>query len=323
MTPPPATIAQIQERFSPLPMPVAIQGHLAAYQSTILTPVSCSGVGVHSGADTTITLLPAAADTGVIFVRTDAPSIAEGTISALFSNVCDVTLSSRISNSFGYSVGTVEHLMAALSAFGIDNVIVEIDGPEVPIMDGSSKDFVELLVQASRFELSEARHFLRIVRPIRIDNDDGYCELVPGAGSHFEAVIDFESKAIGRQSYALSLDEDSFADNISDSRTFCMLNQVEAMHRAGLGLGGSMDNAIVVDDDKVLNEGGLRQHDEFVRHKLIDAVGDLYLAGLPIIGHYRGFKAGHALHNKLLHAMFMESDCFELVTVGQALQAAE
>jgi len=323
MTPPPATISQIQERFEARPLPMAIAKMHGVSQTTLASSLDFSGIGLHSGAVVNVTLKPAASDVGILFVRTDAPSMEEGLIPALFSRVCDVTLSSCIANSSGYSVGTVEHLMAALYGLGIDNVIVEIDGPEVPIMDGSSRFFVELINSVGTSELNVARRYLRVTKPVRIEVGDAYCELLPDDRARFEAVIDFESDFIGRQELALDLDPQSFASQLSEARTFCMLNQVEDMHRVGLALGGSMDNAIVVGDNGVMNEDGLRQQDEFVRHKILDAVGDLYLAGLPIIGCYRGFKSGHALHNKLLHALFVDSSNFELVSAGSTLIAAE
>ncbi len=323
MTPPPATISQIQERFQAHPLPAAIARIHGINQTTLAESLSFSGIGLHSGAEVNVTLKPAAADVGVLFIRTDAPTVEEGLIPALFSRVCDVTLSSCISNNSGYSVGTVEHLMAALYGLGIDNAIIEIDGPEVPIMDGSSRFFVERMNAVGKSELDVARRYLRVTKPVRIEMGDAYCELLPDDRSRFEAVIDFESDFIGRQELALDLDPKSFASQLSEARTFCMHSQVEAMHRVGLALGGSMDNAIVVGDEGVMNEEGLRQQDEFVRHKILDAVGDLFLAGLPIIGCYRGFKSGHALHNKLLHALFTDSDNFELVSAGSQLIAAE
>lgn len=323
MTPPPATISQIQDRFAAVPLPATVAEGFSRPQTTLASVVTLSGIGLHSGTEVSLTLKPAGADIGILFVRTDAPNLEDGLIPALFSRVCDVTLSSRIANSRGYSVGTVEHLMAALSGLGVDNVIVELDGPEVPIMDGSALPFVKLIQKAGLADLPSPRRYLRILRPVRIEVGDAFCELLPDDSACFEAVIDFENDAIGRQEFALDLTPDAFVSQLSSSRTFCMLNQVEAMHRVGLALGGSLENAVVVGEEGVINEEGLREENEFVRHKLLDAVGDMYLAGLPIIGRYRGFKAGHALHNKLLHALFMEADCFELVSSESVAIAAE
>ncbi len=323
MTPPPTTVAQIQERFDVRPLPLGVAEGVERQQTTLAEAVSLSGVGLHSGAEVNMTIKPAMADIGILFIRTDAPSMEEGLISALFSRVCDVTLSSRISNVHGYSIGTVEHLMAAFAGLGIDNAVVEIDGAEVPIMDGSSKVFVEALTRVGVSVLDAPRRYLRITQPIRVENGDSYCELLPYDGQRFEAVIEFDHETIGHQEYAFDLAETNFGREVGDARTFCLLKQVEEMHRMGLALGGSLENAVVVDDQGVVNEEGLRSTDEFVRHKLLDAVGDLYLAGLPIIGCYRGFKAGHALHNKLLNALFMEPEHFELVSPNAVMMAAE
>jgi UDP-3-O-[3-hydroxymyristoyl] N-acetylglucosamine deacetylase len=239
--------------------------------------------------------------------------------------VCDVTLSSKIGNKYGHVVGTVEHLMAALAGLRIDNAIIEINGPEVPIMDGSAQPFVELIEQAGICELAVSRRVLRIKKTVRVENNDSFCELLPDDESVFEAEIDFETSAIGRQSYEMKLDNGRFDDDVASARTFCMLTQVEAMHSAGLALGGSVKNAIVIDGDEVMNEEGLRSPSEFVQHKLLDAIGDLYLLGLHVVGRYRGYKSGHSLHNKLLNALFMEPEAFEIVNLAndETILAAE
>ena len=317
MAPPPATIAQIHERFPTVAFAGASDDRqFDSRQTTLREAVSCTGIGLHSGAELNMRLLPAAANTGIIFVRTDIADREEGTIPALFGSVCDVTLSTKIGNSHGHVVGTIEHLLAALAGLRVDNIIVEIDGPEVPIMDGSAQPFVDLVRGAGLVELEAARRALRVKKPVRVTQGDSYCELLPENGCVFEAEIDFQSSAIGRQAYQLDLMADKFDTHVAGARTFCMLHQVEAMHSAGLALGGSIENAILVDGDVVMNEEGLRSPQEFVQHKLLDAIGDLYLLGLPMIGHYRGYKSGHALHNKLLHALFLEADAFELVSLS-------
>jgi len=315
MAPPPASVAQIHERFEAVPMAGFVPD--GRMQTTVAGAVSCAGIGLHSGSEVSFTLRPATANTGVVFVRTDIENPEEAIIPALFPHVCQVTLCSVIGNMHGHTVGTVEHLMAALAGMGIDNVIIEIDGSEVPVMDGSSSAFVDLIEQAGIEELSMARRMIRIVRPIRVEDGDKVCELLPDDETVFEADIDFDNDVIGRQTASVTLKEGSFRTELADARTFGMLQEVQAMHAAGLALGGSLDNAVVVDGDRVLNEGGLRCPDEFVRHKLLDAVGDLYLAGLRIIGRYRGVKSGHALHNKLLHALFTQNGAFEIVTLGE------
>ena len=326
MSPPPASLAQIHERFataSHADFASAIK--MGVWQTTVASSVSCAGIGLHSGSEVTFTLRPAPADTGIVFIRTDVEPAVEAYIPAVCGSVCDVTLSSKIGNKYGHVVGTVEHLLAALAGLRVDNAIIEIDGPEVPIMDGSAQPFIELIDCAGVCELPVSRRVVRIKQAIRVESSDSYCELVPDAECVFEAEIDFESGAIGRQAYEMKMDDGRFDDKVASARTFCMLAQVEAMHSAGLALGGSMDNAIVIDGDKVMNEEGLRSPSEFVQHKLLDAVGDLYLLGLHVVGRYRGYKSGHALHNKLLNALFMQPEAFEIISLadGEKILAAE
>lgn len=326
MAPPPASIAQMTEQFTAAPLSALPQAaRLGVWQTTVANEAALSGIGLHSGRQVNIRVLPAAANTGIVFLRTDIENQSEAVIPALCASVCEVTLSSKIGNRFGHVVGTVEHLMAAFAGLRIDNAIVEIDAAEVPIMDGSAKPFVELIKRAEIRELGVSRRVVRVTKPVRVENGDAYCELLPDNERVFEAEIDFDCGAIGRQSYALTLDKGDFDTDVVNARTFCMAQQVEAMHKAGLALGGSMHNAIVVDGDEVLNEEGLRSADEFVQHKLLDAIGDLYLMGMPLIGRYRGYKSGHALHNQLLNALFADENCFELVDLASddAVLAAE
>ena len=327
---PPATISQIHERYTPVlanaaqgafgkgHSPVELPNQLGIWQTTLLAPISFNGAGAHSGAEVCLTLRPAQANTGVVFVRTDVDNIEDAIIPALTRNVCEVTLSSKIGSHAGHVVGTIEHLMAALAILRVDNVIVEIDGAEVPLMDGSAEPFVESIERVGIKTLSATRRVIRILRPVRADIGDSYCELLPDTQSVFEAEIDFENKVIGRQSYRMTLDGDNLDREVIRARTFCLLSNVAAHQRAGLALGGSLDNVVVVDDNKnkVVNEGGLRSEYEFVQHKLLDAIGDLYLLGLPMIGRYRGYKSGHALHDKLLKKLFTEPDAFELVDLA-------
>ena len=321
----PASIAEIHEQYTAV-SPAALGGEarMGVWQTTLTREAKLSGIGLHSGRKVSMRLRPAAADTGIVFIRTDVAED-EAVIPALCASVCDVTLSSKIGNRFGHVVGTVEHLMAAFAGLRIDNAIVEIDAPEVPIMDGSAAPFVKLIERAGTRELNASRRVVRIKRPVRVENGDSYCELLPDNETVFEAEIDFESNAIGRQTYEMKLDDNGFDADVVKARTFCMLHQVEAMHEAGLALGGSIENAVVVDGDEVMNEEGLRSEREFVQHKLLDAVGDLYLTGLHLMGRYRGYKSGHALHHKLLSALFDSKDAFELVSLadGETILAAE
>lgn len=322
----PASLAEMNEQFTAVAHPaLPAAARMGVWQTTLNDVVEMSGIGLHSGKQVNLTLRPAAADHGIVFVRSDIEQQDEASIPALCASVCEVTLSSKIGNAFGHKVGTVEHLMAALAFLRIDNALIEVDAAEVPIMDGSAQPFVDAINTVGTRELGMARRVLRIKKPVRVTHGDSYCEIVPDDERVFEAEIDFESGAIGRQSYALKLDDDSVDADVVNARTFCMLQQVEAMHEAGLALGGSMANAIVVDGDAVLNEDGLRSEREFVQHKLLDAVGDLYLTGLHMIGRYRGYKSGHALHNALLNALFDQPDAFEMVSLsdGEAVLAAE
>lgn len=321
----PASIAEIHEQYTAVsPAALGVEARMGVWQTTLTREAKLSGIGLHSGKKVTMRLRPAAADTGIVFIRTDVAED-EAVIPALCASVCDVTLSSKIGNRFGHVVGTVEHLMAAFAGLRVDNAIVEIDAPEVPIMDGSAAPFVKLIERAGTRELNASRRIVRIKKPVRVENGDSYCELVPDNETVFEAEIDFESNAIGRQTYEMKLDANGFDADVVKARTFCMLHQVEAMHEAGLALGGSIENAVVVDGDEVMNEEGLRSEREFVQHKLLDAVGDLYLTGLHLMGRYRGYKSGHALHHKLLSALFDSKDAFELVSLadGEKILAAE
>lgn len=281
-------------------------GPAACHQTTLARKVSCAGVGLHSGAEVRMVLRPAPADSGIVFIRRDSdlPDRSEAVIPALFSQVCQSTLCSTLGAARGASVRTVEHVMAALAGLGVDNAYIELDGPEVPVMDGSAAPFVAMIDRAGLAAWPQRRRVLKITKPVRVESGDGFCELRPSRRLMLDSEIDFPEAAIGRQRLRMVLNEENFRRSLAPARTFCRARDVAGMRAAGLALGGSLDNAVVVDGAAILNADGLRYHDEFVRHKLLDALGDLYLAGLPVLGHYRGRKAGHTLHNKLLHAVF-------------------
>ena len=320
MAPPPATVNQIYERFPASVMARAYAADAGAsnpvHQTTLARAARCKGIGLHTGRMINMTLRPAPADNGIVFVRKDMKNADDRTIPAICGRVVDGRLSSKIGNQHGCEVSTIEHVMAALAMLGIDNAFIEVNGPEVPIMDGSAAPFVTMLRRAGKVELAAPRRVLRIKKPVRVESGDAYCELLPDSETVFEAEIDFESRAIGRQSHIMKLSPANYDENVANARTFCMQAQVDAMHEAGLALGGSMDNAIVVDETRVLNEEGLRSPQEFVEHKLLDAIGDLYLLGLNLIGRYRGYKSGHALHHKLLAALYANPDAFEIVSLA-------
>ncbi len=294
-------------------------------QHTLKTAIACVGVGLHSGQRVNVTLMPAAAGTGIVFHRTDLGV----DIPAQHDSVSDTKLCTQVGlpGRPEACIGTVEHLMAALSAAGIDNVRVELDGPEVPVFDGSSAPFLFLIDCAGRLEQAAPRQVIEILQTVRVEADGGaFAELRPSAfGLELSLSIDFPAAAIGRQALTLGLSERSFRAELARSRTFTMLADIEAMQAAGLALGGSLSNAIVVDGARVMNPEGLRSRDEFVRHKMLDAVGDLALAGGPIQGRFVAHKTGHALNNKLLRAVFADSANWRLVSadmVGRGAYAA-
>ncbi len=280
-------------------------------QKTLAGPVTCTGVGVHGGQKVTMRLVPAPENTGIVFFRTDLVNGAR-TIKARWDNVVDTRLCTVLGNEHGGKVGTVEHLMAALRAMEIDNVLVEIDGPEVPIMDGSADPFVFLLEMAGTTSQNALRQEIVVLKKISIEDNGRSASLTPAPGCHFSLDIRFPHKLIQTQSYDFALSRSTFKTEIGRARTFGFFEEVEQLHKMGLGRGGSLDNAIIIKDDGIMNEGGLRYQNEFVRHKLLDAVGDMALAGAPIRGHFIGDCTGHAMNNKLLHALFADPEAWRL-----------
>jgi len=282
----------------------------APLQKTLKTVIGCRGVGLHSGRRVAMNLLPAAPGTGIVFRRTDAGvEIRANWINAVESARC-----TALSDGEGTSVGTVEHLMAALAGTEIDNAIVELDGPEVPIMDGSAAPFVFLIECAGVVEQDAPRRAIEVLRPISVVADGAMAVLSPDHCFSMSFEIDFESSLIRRQGMSVAIDAGTFKSELSRARTFGLLDEVARLREAGLARGGSLDNVIVVSGDRVLNSGGLRYDDEFVRHKMLDAVGDLYLAGAPIIGHFRGVRSGHAHTRRLLAALFADPEAWGYTT---------
>lgn len=263
-----------------------------------------------------MTVRPAAADEGIVFVRTDIRR-GDNVIPARWDHVVDTRLCTVIGNAKGASVGTIEHLMSALRGCGIDNAIIEIDGPEVPAMDGSAMPFVEAIEKAGITELSVPRLAIEVLKPVSVELDGKRVSLTPDEGCVFAGEIAFDRGGIGAQQFETQLVNGNFRHDIAQARTFGFLHEVEYMRSQGLALGGSMDNAIVLGEKGVLNPGGLRFPDEFIRHKLLDAIGDLYLAGAPIIGRYDGVKAGHAINNAILHALFASEANWRLVDMAE------
>ncbi len=281
-------------------------------QNTIKSSVSLNGVGLHSGKDINLVLHPAEENAGIVFVRTDI-SDKNNVIPALWNAVADTQLCSVIANEDGVSVGTIEHLMSALRGLNIDNVRIELNGAEVPVMDGSAMPFVELIEGAGIEAQSAPRKIIRVLKDVTVEKDGKRVTLSPADGYVFGGEIEFDHPEIGAQNYEVQLLNGNFRHDIAEARTFGFLKEVEWMRSQGLALGGSLDNAIVLNDDGVMNPNGLRFDDEFIRHKLLDAIGDLYLAGAPIMGAYDGYKAGHEMNNLILHALFADESAYEIV----------
>ena len=282
-------------------------------QRTIKNVIRATGVGLHSGDKVFLTLRPAAPDTGIVFRRVDLDPVVE--IPASGELVSETTLCTGLSCE-GAKVQTVEHLMSALAGLGIDNLYVELSAPEVPIMDGSSGPFVFLLQSAGVIEQDAPKRFIRIKRPIEVREGDKIARFEPYDGFRLGFTVEFDHPAIPQsQSRAqVEFSTGNYIREVSRARTFGFMRDLEYMRERNLGLGGSMDNAIVLDEFRVLNDDGLRYANEFVRHKILDAVGDLYLAGHPILGAFEGFKSGHALNNKLVRALLADREAWEEVT---------
>jgi UDP-3-O-[3-hydroxymyristoyl] N-acetylglucosamine deacetylase len=284
---------------------------VASARRTLRAGISCVGRGLHSGVDVALKLLPAAAGTGIVFYRTDL----DVSIPAKFDLVNDTRLCTVVSHGDA-RVGTIEHLMAALSASQVDDVRIEVDAPELPVFDGSASPFLFLIESAGIVEHGGLRESLEILRTVRVAHQGAFAELRPqhvgGSGLDLSLAIEFAAPAIGAQAFSFSLTQEGFAAELATARTFTMASEIEALRKAGLAKGGSLANAIVVDGAKVVNPEGLRFADEFVRHKLLDVIGDLALAGAPISGRFVGNRTGHALNNQLLRAVFADQANYRL-----------
>jgi UDP-3-O-[3-hydroxymyristoyl] N-acetylglucosamine deacetylase len=286
-------------------------------QRTLKNRISCTGVGLHTGVQVSLTLHPAPADTGIVFLRSDvAPGIAR--VQARWDRVRASVLCTTIGNEFGTSVMTIEHLMAAFAGCGIDNAIVELNGPEVPAMDGSAHPFVLLMECAGTIAQESPRRVLRVLHPVEVVDGDRRAALRPAHEFRIDFEIDFDGAkgAHGvHQRRAFRGSAGAFKEEIGRARTFGFAHEVEAMRAKGLARGGSLDNAVVIDGDKVMNAGGLRYDDEFVRHKILDCIGDLYLAGAPMVAHVVGLRSGHAVTHMLLRALFADKSAWRFEPV--------
>ena len=278
-------------------------------QRTLKSAINCTGVGLHSGHKISMTMHPAGINHGVVFRRTDIDG-GNALIQARWDRVVDTRLCSVLGNEDGVTVGTVEHVMAALAGCGVDNVEIELSGAEVPIMDGSSEPFVFLIESAGVVEQDAPRRVIRVLKRIEVGYGSGHVAISPAETQVIDFQIDFNSTVVKRQEMSLKVVNGAFRKELSKARTFGFLHEVEALWEAGLAKGGSLDNAIVVSHDCIMNEDGLRYDDEFVRHKVLDAIGYLYLAGAPVIGRFEGVCSGHAANNKLLHALFADDDAW-------------
>ncbi len=289
-----------------------MKGFVGARQTTLAGEISITGTGVHSGAPVSIVLCPADSNTGFRFHLANGE--ADGTeIEGDHGNVSGVTLCTVIGDGNGASVATVEHLLAALRGLGVDNAIIEIDSPEVPIMDGSSVRFVEAIDEIGLVELDAPRRYLKVLKRVTVEEGGAFGELRPHNGFHLDVEIDFDSELVGRQRIEIDLNPGSFRRELSRARTFGFMKDVESLWKAGLALGASLENTVAIGDDRIINREGLRYSDEFVRHKALDAVGDLALAGAPILGAYISRRGGHRLNSLVLKALFADAEAWSFV----------
>lgn len=289
-----------------------MKGFVGARQTTLGSEISLTGTGVHSGAPASIFLCPADGDTGIRFLLSNGHT--DGTeIVADQRWVTGVTLSTVLGDGNGAAVATVEHLLAALRGVGVDNALIEIDNSEVPIMDGSATRFVEAIDEVGLTELDSPRRYLKVLKPVRVEDGGAYGELTPHNGFHLDVEIEFDTPLIGSQRIEIDLNPGSFRRELSRARTFGFMKDVERLWAAGLALGASLENTVAIGDDRVINREGLRFSDEFVRHKALDAVGDLALAGAPLLGSFRSYRGGHRLNALVLRALFADADAWTMI----------
>jgi len=292
-----------------------------AFQHTVRAPATFAGVGVHTGAYTRVAVRPAATDTGIVFVRTDITDL-DNVVPCAPETVVKTQLGTVIANEAGVTVSTIEHLMAALVMLGVDNAVVELDGPEMPIMDGSSLPFLRVLDRAGVRMQEAPRRYIEILETVEVVDGDKRASLSPADGFEVAFEIRFPTAVIGTQKIDMPMDEQAFRDELADCRTFGFLHEVEALRAMGLARGGTMENVVVIEGDRVLNPEGLRRPDEFVRHKALDAIGDLYVLGAPILGRFEGELAGHAINNQLVRALAAKPAAWRYVTFAEALRRA-
>jgi UDP-3-O-[3-hydroxymyristoyl] N-acetylglucosamine deacetylase len=280
-------------------------------QRTLKKEINCFSVGLHTGRKVNMKIKPAPVDTGIIFVRKDLPDAEP--IHANYNNVCDTMLATSLGTN-GVTVSTVEHLLSAFSGMGVDNAIIELDSFEVPIMDGSALPFVNMLKEVGTHVQEKNKRLLIIKKPVSVNEGDANAVLLPAEEFKITYEIDFKHPFIGKQSYSMTFSDEKYEKEICAAQTFGFLKDLEFLQAKGLALGGSLKNVIVLDDKKIINKEGLRIPDVFVKHKILDAIGDLFLLGMPIIGHFMAYKSGHRLNNLLLKELMRKKDCWEIVS---------
>lgn len=288
-------------------------------QTTLRAPVTLEGFGVHSGAPASLTIHPAASNHGIVFLRTGMADSGDRLIPARQTHVSATALCTVIGEPLSGSVATIEHLMSALAGLGVDNALIEIGGPEMPIMDGSANAFVTAIQNTGLITLGAARRYLKVLKPVRIDQGRGFAELLPfDRGFRLDVEIDFDSPVIGRQRKIFDLEPAAYVREIARARTFGLMRDVEALWKAGFALGASLENTVAIGDDAVVNPEGLRFADEFARHKVLDAIGDLALAGHAIIGQFRSYCGGHRMNVSVLEQLFSDRSNYVLVDADMA-----
>jgi UDP-3-O-[3-hydroxymyristoyl] N-acetylglucosamine deacetylase len=294
------------------------RGVPAGRQTTLQDHVTVAGIGVHSGLPATITLHPAEADTGIIFVRCGTDSQPDRELRAHFRSVTATEFATVLGDEDGPAVSTTEHVLAALHALGVDNAVIEVDGPEIPIMDGSAAPFVAAIDQAGIAALASSRRYIQVLKPVRVVKGDSYGELRPYLrGLRIETEIEFNHPLIGRQTLAVEVEPNLFRRDLARARTFGFMRDVAKLWSAGYALGASFENTVVVAEDRVLNPEGVRYSDEFVRHKVVDAIGDLALSGAPLLGAYRTVRGGHKLNHAVLTALMADRSAWTYVEMPE------
>ena len=296
-----------------------MRGVAAGGQTTLQDQVTVAGIGVHSGAPATLTLHPAEADTGIVFLRCGSEGQPDRELTADFRSVTATEFATVLGDANGPAVSTTEHVMAALHALGVDNAVVEVDGPEVPIMDGSAAPFVAAIDQAGIATLPASRRYIQVLKPVRVAKGDSFGELRPHLrGLRIETEIEFDHPLIGRQSFAVDVEPDLFRRELARARTFGFMRDVTKLWSAGYALGASFENTVVIAENRVLNPEGLRFADEFVRHKAVDAIGDIALSGAPLLGAYRSVRGGHKLNHAVLTALMADRSAWTYVEMPEA-----